>query len=120
MSPGWHRIADELRSVARDRALAASNDPSPAEARLLQRESVLLERAAGLAQSGHMQRTFTPYALDGVVTTSDDLVVWGMSASAEDALRRLAEFDAVLRLKMAAREVVRAGKGNKSRLPLLE
>jgi len=95
MSPGWHRIADELRSIARDRALAASNDPSPSEARLLHRESVLLERAAGLAQSGQMQRTFTPYALDGVVTTSDDLVVWGMSASGEDALRRLADDPAI-------------------------
>lgn len=91
MSPAWQRIADELRATAADRALAASNEPDPTEARLLQRESVLLSRAAMLAGAGLADQSLTPYADAGMVLSDDTLVMWGVSGAGEAGLRRLAQ-----------------------------
>lgn len=91
MSPAWKRIAEELRATAADRALAASNEPDPTEARLLERESVLLARAAMLAGAGLADHNLGPYADAGVVLNADDLVMWGVSGAGEASLRRLAQ-----------------------------
>ena len=91
MSPAWKHIADELQALADDRALAASNEPDPVEARLLQRESVLLGRTAVMVQSGMAPTALASAASAAVVVSTDDLLVWGMSRDGEHALRHLAD-----------------------------
>jgi hypothetical protein len=91
MSAAWKHIADELQAIADDRALAASNEPDPAEARLLQRESALLARTAVMVQAGTAPASLASAASDAVVVSSDDLLVWGLSHEGEGALRRLAD-----------------------------
>lgn len=91
MSPDWKRIADEIRAVSDDRALAASNEPDPVEARLLQRESVMLGRAAMLAESGLLSPTLSAAAHESVVVDGADLTLWGMSRDGESALRAMAQ-----------------------------
>lgn len=91
MSPAWQRIAEELRATAADRALAASNEPDPTEARLLERESVLLARAAMLAGAGLADHRLAPYADAGMMVSDADLTLWGVSGAGEVALRRLAQ-----------------------------
>ena len=91
MTPAWLRIADELRAVADDRTLAASNEPDPVEARLLQRESVLLARAAMLAGSGLAPVSLATAADGGWMRDGDSRpMLWGVSGEGEAALRRLA------------------------------
>jgi len=91
MSAAWKHIADELQAIADDRALAASNEPDTAEARLLQRESALLARTAVMVQAGTAPASLASAASDAVVVSTDDLLVWGMSHDGEVALRRLAD-----------------------------
>jgi hypothetical protein len=91
MSTAWTRIADELQAIADDRALAASNEPDPAEARLLQRESALLARTAVMVQAGTAPASLASAASDAVVVSTDDLLVWGMSHDGERALRQMAD-----------------------------
>jgi len=91
MSPAWKHIADELQALADDCALASSNEPDPVEARLLQRESVLLTRTAVLVRSGMAPASLASAASDAVVFSSDDLLVWGMSHDGERALRQMAD-----------------------------
>ena len=91
MSAVWKRIADELQAVADDRALAASNEPDASEARLLQREAVLLGRTVMLLRSGTAPASLALAASDAVVVSTDDLLVWGMPHDGEHALRRLAD-----------------------------
>ena len=91
MSPDWKRIADELRAVSDDRALAAANEPDAVEARLLQRESVMLGRAAMLAGSGLQSPTLSAAADASVVVDGDDLTVWGMPGDGDAALRAMAK-----------------------------
>ena len=91
MSPAWKHMANELQALADDRALAASNEPDPVEARLLQRESVLLGRTAVMVQSGMAPAALASAASAAVVVSTDDLLVWGMSPDGEQALRHLAD-----------------------------
>jgi hypothetical protein len=91
MSPAWKHMADELQALADDRALAASNEPDPAEARLLERESVLLGRTAVMVQSGMAPAALASAASAAVVVSTDDLLVWGMSHDGERALRQMAD-----------------------------
>ena len=91
MTPSWPSIADELRAVADDRTLAASHEPDPVEARLLQRESVMLARAAMLAGSGLAPTSLATAADGGWMHDGDSRpMLWGVSGEGEAALRRLA------------------------------
>jgi len=95
MSPSWNPIADEVASLADDRGLAAAAEPDPRERRLLEREAVLLARAAEVARSRPVEGLLVHCACQGVVVHAGPLVVWGISPDAEAALRALAEDDSV-------------------------
>lgn len=90
MCPSWTRIADEIESLARDRALAASVEPDPAEQVMLERESGLLWSAASFARSGPGDGCLVHSACEGVVVHCNDLVMWGISHDGEQGLRALA------------------------------
>lgn len=90
MCPTWTRIADEIQSLACDRALAASVEPAPMERHLLEREAGLLRAAASFARSGPGDGYLVHTACEGVVVHCDDLVMWGISDAGERALRALA------------------------------
>lgn len=95
MSPSWNPIAAEVASLADDRGLAAAAEPRPRERHLLQREAVLLARAAEAAHTHPVEGLLIHTACEGVVVHSGSLVLWGISPEAEAALRALAEDDAV-------------------------
>lgn len=90
MCPTWTRIADEIQSLARDRALAASVEPDAVERHLLEREAGLLDAAAQFARSGPVDGYLVHTACQGVVLHCDQLVMWGISDAGETALRALA------------------------------
>lgn len=90
MSPSWNRVADEINSLARDRALAASRDPSGTEASLLERESILLAAAGEFAATGLEDDQLCALARAGLIVDGDGLLVWGITADAERSLRALA------------------------------
>ncbi len=90
MSPSWNPIAAEVASLADDRGLAAAVEPRPHERRLLEREAVLLARAAEAARTGPGEGLLIHVACEGVVVHADQLVVWGISPEAEAALRAFA------------------------------
>lgn len=90
MCPTWTRIADEIDSLARDRALAASVEPDPVERDLLAREAFLLDAAAAFARSGPGDGYLVHTACQGVVVHCDHMVMWGISDAGDDALRALA------------------------------
>ena len=95
MSPSWNPIASEVASLADDRGLAAAAEPDSRERRLLEREAVLLARAADEAQTRPVEGALIHCACEGVVVQAGQLVVWGISPDSEAALRALAEDDAV-------------------------
>ena len=95
MSPSWNPIASEVASLADDRGLAAAAEPDSRERRLLEREAVLLARAADEAQTRPVEGALIHCACEGVVVQAEQLVVWGISPDSEAALRALAEDDAV-------------------------
>jgi hypothetical protein len=122
MCPRWSRIADEIESLACDRMLAASVEPDPLERTLLVREAGLLQAAAGFARScpgdGHLVHA----ACEGVVVHCDHLVMWGISATGENALRALAADPAVQLDHMAPSHVLGAvlGVPLEPALPLID
>ena len=95
MSPSWNPIASEVASLADDRGLAAAAEPDSRERRLLEREAVLLARAADEARTRPVEGALIHCACEGVVVQAGQLVVWGISPDSEAALRALAEDDAV-------------------------
>lgn len=90
MSPSWNPIADEVTSLAEDRGLAAASEPDPRERMLLEREAVLLARAAQEARTRPVEGMLVHCACEGVVVHAGPLVMWGISPEAEAALRALA------------------------------
>lgn len=95
MCPAWTRVADEIDSLARDRVLAASVEPEPAEHALLIREALLLRAAAECARSGPRDGQMVHTACEGVVVHCGHMVMWGISEEGEQALRALARDPAV-------------------------
>jgi len=93
MSPSWNPIADEVASLADDRGLAAAAEPDPRERLLLEREAVLLARAADVARSRPVEGMLIHCACEGVVVHAGHLVMWGISPEGEAGLRALAEDD---------------------------
>jgi hypothetical protein len=89
--PSWIRIADEVESLARDRARAAEVEPDPGECQLLLREAALLGRAAEMARLNPGDGLMVHAACEGIVVHDSGLMVWGISQRAEDGLRALAE-----------------------------
>ena len=90
MSPGWYRVADELRDIAADRSLAAANEPVLNEELLLRREAALLNSAAALASSGNPEVDVGEGIPRESVVEVGGLTFSGMSARGEAALRALA------------------------------
>jgi hypothetical protein len=90
VSPSWNPIAAEVASLADDRGLAAAAEPDPRERRLLEREAVLLARAADVARTRPMEGVMVHCACQGVVVDAGSLVMWGISPEGEAAVRALA------------------------------
>jgi len=90
VSPSWHRIAEEVESLARDRSRAAQVEPDYAERALLLREAALLQRAAGMARANPGDGMMVHAACAGIVLDDGGLVLWGISDEAEERLRALA------------------------------
>ena len=90
MSPGWYRVADELRAIAADRSLAAASEPVLNEELLLRREAALLTSAAALASSGKPEVDVGDRIPRDSVVEGGGLTFSGMSADGEAALRALA------------------------------
>jgi len=90
MCPAWTRIAHEVDALACDRARAARSEPAPHERQTLAREVVMLTRAARMARTAPRDGLLVHLACEGVVLHHDQLVMWGISPEAEDALRELA------------------------------
>lgn len=111
MCPTWTRIADEIESLARDRALAASVEPEPAERDLLAREAGLLDAAAAFARSGPGDGYLVHTACQGVIVHCDHMVMWGISDAGESALRALAADPAVRVTRIAPCRVLGAVLG---------
>lgn len=111
MCPTWTRIADEIQSLACDRALAASVEPEPMERHLLEQEACLLGAAAAFARSGPGDGYLVHTACQGVVVHCDDLVMWGISNAGEEALRALAADPAVRVTRIAPCRVLGAVLG---------
>jgi hypothetical protein len=88
--PSWHRIADEVESLARDRCRAAQVEPDSRECDLLIREAALLHRAAGMARANPHDGMMVHAACEGIVLHDDRLMLWGISEGAEARLRALA------------------------------
>lgn len=95
MCPSWHRVADEIESLARDRSRAAQVEPDSLERALLMREASLFTRAAGIARANPGDGLMVHAACEGVVLDDDGLVLWGISDEAEERLRALAADPAV-------------------------
>lgn len=90
MWPSWNRVADEVEALASDRLVAARGEPDEAERTLLARESRLLHMAADAALGQDTDEVLAHAACDGVVVHCEELVVWGISPEAEEALRDIA------------------------------
>ena len=111
MSPSWNPVADEVASLADDRGLAAAAEPDSRERRLLEREAVLLARAAEVARARPVEGLLVHCACEGVVVHAGPLVMWGITPEAEAAIRALAEDDHVDVRSVDACAVLRAVLG---------
>lgn len=90
MCPSWNSVADEVEALASDRLVAAQVEPDDTERTLLARESQLLHMAADAALEQDTDEWLEHSACEGVVVHCEELVVWGITPEAEEALRDIA------------------------------